>query len=159
MTSAQLCHDCGLCCDGALFSSVSLEPAGVLAARAHGLPVVQTLEAFQVDLPCAALHGVFCSIYDERPECCADFSCALADRVNQGTLSLDKARGIIDKTRARRSRVTAVVGATPWWLAHRSALEAEYTNPRWALDNAQFLSDLKALNNAIVRHFWGDSAT
>ena len=153
--AAELCTDCGICCDGTLFSSVSLEAACLVTARVHRLPVLETASACKFELPCPALRGVLCGIYEERPEQCADFACELLIRVDEGGLSFDDARDIIEATRAVRSRVTAAVGSAPWWSAHRSALEAERTDPTWASDNAELLADLKALEELVRVHFWG----
>ena len=151
----ELCTDCGICCNGTLFSSVSLDAAGLATAREHHLPVVETVNGSKLELPCAALRGVLCGIYKQRPECCAEYACELVGRVDDRRLSLDDARGIIKTTRALRSRVTAAVGAAAWWVAHRSAIEAERTNPDWARDNGELLADLKALEKLVRGHFWG----
>ncbi len=153
--ASELCSDCGICCDGALFGSVELEGPGLVVAREHRLPMVETADGHKLELPCPVLKGVLCGIYDERPECCAEYFCELLLRVEEHGLSLDEAREIIHKTRTVRSRVTAAVGATPWWLALRSASEAQRADPRWADDNAELLAKLKALEKLIQRHFWG----
>jgi hypothetical protein len=152
--AAELCTDCGICCDGTLFSSVTLEDADVPAVRQHRLPMLETQSSYELELPCAALRGVLCEIYDERPETCADFACELLIRVDERRMSFAKARGIIAKTRAARSRVDAFIGETPWWLAHRAAIEAART-PSWAADNAELVEGLKALEALVRRHFWG----
>jgi Fe-S-cluster containining protein len=152
--AAELCTDCGICCDGTLFSSVTLEDADVPAVRQHRLPMLETQSSYKLELPCAALRGVLCEIYDERPETCADFACELLTRVDERRTSFAKARGIIAKTRAARSRVDASIGDTPWWVAHRSALEAQ-REPGWAEANAQLVEDLKTLDGLVRRHFWG----
>ncbi len=153
--ASELCSDCGLCCDGALFSSVSLEAADLVTARAHRLPVLETAQGCRLELPCPALRGVLCEIYDERPECCAEFVCELLGRVDDRRLSLDQAQMIIDETRSIRARVRAATDTTPWWLALRSAAEAERSNTAWASDHAALLDDLKALEKLIRRRFWG----
>jgi hypothetical protein len=122
----------------------------------HRLPVLETVDASKFELPCAALRGVLCGIYEERPEECADFACDLLVRVEEERLSFDDAREIIETTRAIRSRVTAAIGATRWWTAHRSAIEAERSDPAWANENAELLADLKALKERVRSHFLGD---
>ena len=153
--AAELCTDCGICCDGALFSSVALDAAGLVTAREQRLSVVETASECQLPLPCGALRGVLCGIYEERPECCAEYECELRVRVVERGLSLAAARSIIDQTRVTRSRVLAAVGPTPWWAALRAATEAERTNQAWARENAALLADLKALDQLIRHHFWG----
>ncbi|MBN4050199.1 YkgJ family cysteine cluster protein [Desulfobulbus sp. AH-315-M07] len=147
--ASELCSDCGLCCDGTLFSSVSLEAAGLVTAREHHLPVLETADACKFELPCPALRGVLCGIYEERPEQCADYECELLLSVDEGDTSFDEAREIIEATRTIRSRVTEAIGDTPWWTAHRRSLEAEQTEP------AELLADLKALEELVRTHFWG----
>ena len=85
--AADLCTDCGLCCDDTLFSSVSLDAAGLITAREHRLPVLETVDSCKLQMPCPALRGVLCGVYEDRPEECADFSCDLLERVEEGRLS------------------------------------------------------------------------
>ncbi|RLB64679.1 MAG: hypothetical protein DRI90_04035 [Deltaproteobacteria bacterium] len=153
--ASELCTDCGICCDGTLFSSVSLDAAGLVAARAHRLPVLETATESRLELPCAALRGMLCEIYDERPECCADYACELRLQVDDGRLTLADGQEIIEATRALRAQVVEAVGATPWWADHRSALEAERTNPSWAREKGELLAHLKALEKLVRHHFWG----
>jgi Fe-S-cluster containining protein len=153
--AAELCTDCGICCDGTLFSSVSLDAPGLITARAHRLPVLETASACKLELPCPALRGVLCGIYEERPEQCADYACEVLINVDDGALSFDDARAIIESTRTLRARVAEAVGNTPWWAAHRSAIEAERTNPTWARENADLVADLRELEELVRTHFWG----
>ena len=156
MTRAdELCTDCGICCDGTLFSSVSLEAPGLVAAHKHRLPVLETADACKLELPCPALRDVLCGIYEERPEQCAEYACELLIRTDEGQLGFDDAREIIEATRAVRARVTAAIGTTPWWTALRSATEAERDDASWASENATLLADLRSLEELVQRHFWG----
>jgi Fe-S-cluster containining protein len=150
----ELCSDCGICCDGTLFSSVSLDAAGLITAREHRLPVLETHDSCKFELPCPALRGVLCGIYDQRPEQCADFACALLIGVEEQRLTFDEARTIIDETRALRSRLDAALGTTPWWVARRSTAEAQRTDSTWAKNNGELIADLKALEDLVKRHFW-----
>ena len=152
---SELCCDCGLCCDGTLFSSLSLDAVGLSAARDHRLPVLQTHSGANLALPCAALQGVLCRIYEGRPQCCAEYECELLLRVTDHRQSFEQARKTIEATREIHRRVTAAVGRTRWWSAYRSALDAERTDSEWARDNADLLSDLKQLDKLIRRYFWG----
>jgi Fe-S-cluster containining protein len=152
---AELCTDCGICCDGTLFSSVSLDAHGLTAARKHRLPLLETRDAIKLELPCPALRGVLCGIYEERPEACADYACELLIGVDEAELEFDDARRIIEATRAIRTRVSEAIGTTPWWTARRSAREAAQKDPTWARDNAELLADLDELEQLVQQHFWG----
>ena len=77
-----LCRSCGLCCDGALFGRVELQPDEVEPARRHRLHVVAGGKAFEQ--PCSALvrrdGDAVCAAYDERPRACRRFVCRLYER-------------------------------------------------------------------------------
>ena len=153
--SSELCSDCGICCDGSLFSSVSLDAAGLTAARDHRLPMVETSDGFRLELPCPALRGVLCEIYEERPSCCAEYSCELLTQVDEGELSFDDARSIIEALREVRSRQVEAVGTTPWWTAQRAVTEARRSSPTWAADHPAIVADLLEIETLVRRHFWG----
>jgi hypothetical protein len=101
------------------------------------------------------LRGVLCGIYEERPECCAEYRCELLLRVADRRQTIDRARKTIEETRAVHRRVKAVVGQSPWWSAYRSALQAEQTDSEWVTDHAALASDLKQLDRLVRLHFWG----
>ncbi|MFP6685525.1 MAG: YkgJ family cysteine cluster protein [Polyangiaceae bacterium] len=153
--AADLCTDCGLCCDGTLFSSVSLDPAGLITAREHRLPVLETVDSCKLQMPCPALRDVLCGVYEDRPEECADFSCDLLERVEGGQQSFEGARRIIEETRALRARLSETIGDTPWWTARRSLLDAVHHAPDTAGDRDELLADLNALAKRVRRHFLG----
>ena len=93
-----LCTECGLCCDGSLFSDVELSSSKE-ACR---------LENFGVDVeedddeerslllqPCSALQGKRCGIYRYRPKCCRTFECRLLKSVLAEQVTLEEARAKI----------------------------------------------------------------
>ena len=144
--ASELCTDCGICCNGTLFSSVTLDAAAIVTARAHHLPILETASECRLELPCPALHGVLCGIYEDRPEPCADYACELLLSVHNEELSFDDAREIIEHTRTIHERVVEEVGIVSWWTARRTAL-----------DSSQELSeDLETLERLVRVHFWGD---
>ncbi len=153
--ASELCYDCGLCCDGTLFSSVALDAQGIATAREHRLPLLETVDALKFELPCPALRGVLCGIYEERPETCADFSCEVLVAVDEGDLSFEDARAIIDRTRSLSLRIRAVIGDTPWWSARRSALAAQRSGGAHTIEQTERLMELNALEELVRDNFWG----
>jgi len=82
-----LCQSCGLCCDGALFGRVSLDPEEVEPARRNRLRVLDNGKGFEQPCTAFSVRGApsgpqraCCSIYDERPLSCRSFACRLYDR-------------------------------------------------------------------------------
>ncbi|RKH62799.1 YkgJ family cysteine cluster protein [Corallococcus aberystwythensis] len=111
MSSAlsTLCLHCGMCCDGTLFTQVPLQPAEAEALRQRGLSLT-VKEDGAVVLPqrCAALKGLCCTVYEERPEACRRYRCQLFNALAEGEVSLEEAKGVVD---AAHAKVDAVVGA------------------------------------------------
>lgn len=106
-----LCLACGLCCNGAIFGDVKVQPdEPVERLRALGLrltparpvkrsPLAGTTppssSAFKLRQPCCAhAHGE-CRIYPERPRYCREFECALFKSVQNGKTSRKAAFDII----------------------------------------------------------------
>jgi Fe-S-cluster containining protein len=104
---AQLCPNCGLCCDSTLFADVELR-AGDAPERlvALGLAVRQkTKNKLAFSQPCACFDGRFCNIYAERPQRCRLFECGLLRRVNRGGMTASAALKRISQAKAQAEKV------------------------------------------------------
>jgi len=104
---AQLCPNCGLCCDSTLFADVELR-AGDDAKRLRRLGL--TLEKkgrskLAFVQPCACFAGKLCGIYQDRPERCRLFDCGLLKRVNAGETTADAALKKIFTAKKQAGRV------------------------------------------------------
>ena len=85
---AQLCPNCGLCCNGVLFADVELQrgdDAGKLISLGMSLKKKGMKRAFIQ--PCRCFDGKLCRIYDDRPKRCRAFECGLLKRVQTGETS------------------------------------------------------------------------
>ena len=141
--SFELCEHCGLCCDGTLFDSVALGVEGRRVAVKRQLTVVQTEASARLQHPCAALKGVRCTIYPERPPDCAAYFCGLRQRLRRGSISAVKARAIVRQVQSLRAQVG---GGRAWWTQLRAAGRG-----------SQAQSDLPALvelERLVQTHFW-----
>lgn len=84
-SGSDLCIQCGLCCNGALFGFVPLtaEEQALPRHRAHGE---------RMPLPCEFLDGRKCTIYGEGPpRVCGEFRCRLLRRFEAGDVTLEDA--------------------------------------------------------------------
>ena len=110
-TVDELCPQCGLCCNGVLFSDVELR-AGDDPARlaALGLTLVKKgprTQAFAQ--PCACFDGKLCGIYGDRPQRCRTFECGLLKRLHAGELAADAALKTIAQTRRQAETVRGLL--------------------------------------------------
>jgi len=98
---SRLCTSCGLCCDGNLFTQVPLLADEVALLRRRGLPLLA-----RGDRPpalgqrCAALAGICCTIYDERPQGCRSYRCMLHAALAADEVGLDEALAVVVQTHA-----------------------------------------------------------
>lgn len=99
-TASDLCTQCGMCCNGALFDFGSLALEDVPNARAAGLALIDTEGTFGFALPCPALEGAQCRAYAARPETCRAFRCKLLRAVEAEHLTAAEALVIVVRTRA-----------------------------------------------------------
>ena len=132
---AELCRDCGLCCDGTLFTSVTLDEESTATARLHRLPLLETESATKLQHPCSALHGALCHIYEDRPALCAAFVCELRRKVDEAKVDARRARAIVDEAQAIKSRLAG--RGAGWWSADFPPSD-----------------DRDALADIVKRHFW-----
>jgi len=115
-TVEQLCTRCGLCCNGALFADVKLNPGErAPVARALAAAVAKPARArrplARLVQPCAAFDGRLCRIYADRPSHCHNFVCALLGQVRGGGTDVKTALAIIRRTRARAARAGRLLAA------------------------------------------------
>lgn len=104
----QLCLQCGLCCDGALFRDVELQPGDDAdELRSLGLPVrAGSSGGGKFPQPCAALCAdLRCRVYADRPTRCREFECALFKSVAAGGTDPAAALKVVQQTRQQAERV------------------------------------------------------
>lgn len=87
---SDLCTSCGLCCTGALHNAAVLDPDETEAARALGLPVLDSAKPM-FSLPCPKLENDCCTIYGNRPRVCARYKCQLLRDLEAGSTDLPTA--------------------------------------------------------------------
>jgi Fe-S-cluster containining protein len=95
-----------MCCDGTLFTHVSLQPAEATALQQRGLPLTSRADGSPaLAQHCAALDGRTCTVYADRPASCRRYHCQLYAALAEKEVSLDEALGIVDEARARVAAV------------------------------------------------------
>jgi Fe-S-cluster containining protein len=109
----QLCPNCGLCCNGALFADVELRAGDDPKKLAKlGLPVGQKgLRKLAFPQACACFDGKLCRIYPDRPKRCRLFVCGLLKRVEAGDLESDAALHEIAATRRELAKIETLLQA------------------------------------------------
>lgn len=113
MLTDELCTRCGLCCDGTLFGDVELT-GRVESARLEvlGLDIdTDDADAELMALPCVALTGTRCSVYQQRPRCCRTFACRLLLDAQRGAVTVAAALDHIARARTEVQRVETLLAA------------------------------------------------
>lgn len=102
--ASALCQACGICCNGTLFSYVDITEKQ--ADQLSGTPVATRKNQkgkLVFDLPCAALAGTCCTIYDKRPTICRTYLCKLTRGVMNGSRQLDAALEAVEDMKSKSS--------------------------------------------------------
>lgn len=155
--AARLCTDCGLCCNGALFDRVNLQPddrARTLVAL--GLRIKKG--AF-FNQPCRALCGTQCTIYEARPQRCRAFECRQYREVVSGETPEETARERIRDARCQLAAVEALLismdGNNPRKpVAQRCAtVNAEIPKPETPARLGELEAAMKALKATLNTYF------
>lgn len=113
MPLSTLCLRCGMCCDGTLFTHVSLQPAEAEALQQRALPTVRRADGSPaLAQHCAALagDGRTCTVYADRPASCRRYHCQLFAALAEKEVSLDEALAVVDEARARVDAVGEALG-------------------------------------------------
>ena len=125
---AQLCPNCGLCCDSTLFADVELRAADdAKRLQKLGLTIKQkTQTKLAFAQPCACFDGKLCGIYGDRPKRCRRFECGLLKRVEADEMTAGAALKKISEAKKRAENVRGLLrqsgkGDEPMALTHRYA--------------------------------------
>src|SRR5450759_2248587 len=111
--AARLCSQCGMCCNGAMFHRVRLQPAdSPKELAALGLKLKRKRGQHYLLQPCPAFQGTHCSIYASRPERCRLFECRQLQRVNAGEITEAMALEKIREVKRRVGEVNDFLGQT-----------------------------------------------
>ncbi len=101
-----LCLACGLCCNGAIFNDVKLEPSDSAEhLRSLGLPIKRFGAELGCSQPCDAFANGRCGIYAGRPSHCRTFECLVLKGVKAGTI---KPNAGLKRVALARRRVATV---------------------------------------------------
>jgi hypothetical protein len=79
---------------GVIHRRAKLDPDEIPAARAMGLPVLET-EHPGFALPCPRLEGTVCTIYGNRPRVCARYECQLLQDLKSGRKTLERSSDLV----------------------------------------------------------------
>lgn len=159
----NICLDCALCCDGTICTSVQVDGADNLERlAASGVHALKVDGRTTFRLPCPAVAGGCCSIYENRPATSREMNCLLRLRYDAGLVSFDDARSRIAGVKELRDRIRPQLDAffgTPGPHAIADLfklLKAEFDGKSSALrgrqEHAELLLDVAALR-LLLRHF------
>ena len=107
---SELCLQCRLCCNGALFSRVDLVEDELPFARAANLDIFKHCHRPAFRQPCAAFQGQRCHIYEHRPTICRSYRCKLLTRYLSGRIELEQAAARVDETNAAIGAIVEEIG-------------------------------------------------
>jgi hypothetical protein len=120
---SELCLQCGLCCDGTLFSYINLEEGEREFVESLGLEVVFDGDLVCSPEPCPAFTGGCCSLYQRgRPETCGSDRCGLLDEYLAETRVLDEALAVVRLVWSLARQLEREMGL-PFSTYHRRALQ------------------------------------
>ena len=116
---SALCLACGLCCNGALHTSVTVRPEHVRLVRTLGLTVEKAGDhEFEFRQPCPLYQQDRCSAYPYHPPSCQEYRCALLQKYENGEVTLSDGQTI-----ARTAKALLAGGVEP--LAAGAAVSSE----------------------------------
>ena len=100
MSLERLCLECGLCCDGTLFTHVALTEAEATRLGFDGV----------LRQPCENLGaGCRCAVYENRPKGCARFVCFLGMAFQDGEVQFEEALETVREAQRLREHLDALV--------------------------------------------------
>lgn len=158
--SQQLCTSCGLCCAGAIYDYVRLEPSEATGWRESGRETGGDEQNPLFTLPCPMLCGTICSIYDSRPSRCRHFRCGVLGQLEDGEIGFAEARDHVATAKMLVAGVTeflhpgeTLATARRSWLARSPADSMGLEAGRDSIGAKRLHLAMLALNLYLDRHF------
>ena len=151
---SALCANCGFCCDGTLYDQARAEEDELDRLAAGGMEVFRDGDRHRFRLPCPALNGTCCTIYESRFAICRSFRCALLRRFEAGEVGLGQALNTVSAAKELLARIEAAAPGNRPRRARR-ALTAERLAEMRSGDReaARLYLDLVALEELLDTRF------
>lgn len=159
----SLCTECGLCCNGVLFTSVICSTATEARRMEElGSRITTTEGLASFPQPCHHLNGTRCQVYGDRPGRCRQFECELLKSVRGNNRTVERAAAIIIETRSAadklESQLTAL-GNTDTQTAVAYRCDQVMDNPtdktdEWWDNYAEFNLQLRKVQALLRQHFY-----
>lgn len=160
VNGSDLCTRCGLCCHGLLHEWGNLELEEIERLSEIGLKMERRRDVLVFSLPCSHVAGTVCTIYQDRPDACAGYRCALLKSYQAGEIPLGDAIDLVGKAQRLLSDVTSRLapGETyrdfkTAWRAHMSGEKPIAWKDEEKTERAETFVALTLLNRFIDRHF------
>lgn len=164
----DLCTECGLCCNGVLFTSVicaTASEARRMEELGTDIEMKEGLGSFSQ--PCPHLTGTRCGVYADRPNRCRQFECELLKNVRRGESSAEEARRIIAETREAATTLTWQLngldgGQAELPLAYRCDKVMDHPTDKtdeWWQTYAEFNLQVRKVQALLREHFYESTVT
>jgi Fe-S-cluster containining protein len=144
--NSALCMACGMCCTGAIHGSAELDADEIEGARSCGLTLTGSTSKPQFTMPCTALRGSVCTIYEHRPRTCRGYRCQLLERLDRHEIGFEEALEKVSEARRLVAAVEAVLPTGKTLPDSRKPLTGQPADPLLHLRGA-------ALALYVDRHF------
>jgi Fe-S-cluster containining protein len=97
--TSSLCLACGFCCNGVLFTRVTVHPDEIERVRALGLVLETFRDGPGFRQPCSLYRESCCSVYPHHPIGCRAYHCKLLKKYLAGTVTHEQAAQTIQSAR------------------------------------------------------------
>lgn len=159
-SSSDLCLACGLCCSGAMYYFVPVQPDEVASVEEYGLKITMRDEKYFFTLPCPMYHDQKCSIYaTPRTRTCHEFKCKLLRAYEADQVGYEQALQHI-RTAQRlhadlRTQLGAAEGAQIWQMVREMAeIQSGPGNLEFRRQNPELALNLMALRRFMNKYFY-----
>lgn len=147
------CLDCGMCCDGTLYSFVHLKGSERLKADKLGT-TRKEIDGKPVFLePCPALSGTACTIYADRFHTCRTYRCATLKALDEGGIDHGEAMRRIHVARTAEAQVRTLLAPGETLQSAREAWANEPDTQRATPEGARIHLMMTALEMLLSRYF------
>lgn len=154
---SELCTNCGMCCDGTIYSWARSAADEGAARAAAGLDTLEPDGQSAFSLPCPLLDGTCCTIYETRFHICRSFACKQLRNYRAGDVTFEEACSAVAEARRLHANLCAIAPEARTRAGRKALSQSNHwqavTEPEARAQGARLELEIRVFEDFLNRKF------